>query len=106
MQNMQTHPQAAQCPSCQNLTDQERAMDLLCHEKALMGTLASMVTEAANPALRRVLNDLYLQVGQDQFALFQQMQQKGWYEVKPAQANDIQAACQKFQQMKCSLSNA
>ncbi len=105
MQNMQPQTtQNAACPPCQNLTDEERALDLLCHEKALMGTITSMVTEAANPALRRVLNDIYLQVGQDQFALFQQMQQNGWYQVKPAQQPDIQAADQKFKQMKCQLS--
>lgn len=100
------HSQAtnAACPPCMPLTDQERALDLLCHEKAVLSTLTTMVAEAANPALRRVLNDAYLQVGQDQYALFQQMQQNGWYEVKPAQQPDIQAACQKFQQMKCQLS--
>ena len=103
-QNMQ-HQQmnTAACPSCQALSDQEMALDLLCHEKACLSTLTTMVAEAANPALRRVLSDLYLQVSQDQYALFQQMQQNGWYEVKPAQAADIQAACQKFDQMKCQL---
>ncbi len=104
MQNMQQHTAApAACPPSQTLTDQEMALDLLCHEKALMAGLTAMVTEAANPSLRRVLNDAYLQVGQDQFALFQQMHEKGWYPVKPAQDADIQAACQKFSQMKCSL---
>lgn len=103
--NMQSMNQnQAACPPAQALSDQERALDLLCHEKATLSTLTTMVAEAANPALRRVLNDAYLQVGQDQYALFQQMQQKGWYEVKPAQDQDIQAACQKFQQMKCQLS--
>lgn len=104
-QNMQATTQTnAACPSCQALTDQERALDLLGHEKATLSTLTTMVAEAANPALRRVLNDAYLQVAQDQYALFQQMQQRGWYEVKPAQAQDIQTACQKFGQMKCQLS--
>lgn len=104
MQNMQQHTAApAACPPSQTLTDQEMALDLLCHEKALMAGLTAMVTEAANPSLRRVLNDAYLQVGQDQFALFQHMHEKGWYPVKPAQDADIQAACQKFSQMKCSL---
>lgn len=105
MQNMQQNTGAsAACPPAQTLTDQERAMDLLCHEKSLLGSLSAMVTEAANPSLRRALNEAFLQVGQDQFALFQQMQQSGWYQVKPAQAQDIQTACQKFDQMKCSLS--
>ena len=102
--NMQAMQNSAVCPPAQALSDQERALDLLCHEKAALSTLTTMVAEAANPALRRVLNDTYLQVGQDQYALFQQMQQKGWYQVKPAQDADIQAACQKFNQMKCQLS--
>lgn len=104
MQNAQQKaPANAPCTPCQALTDQEMAMDLLCHEKALLGALATMVTEAANPSLRRVLNDLFLQVGQDQYALFQQMEKTGWYPVKPAQEQDVEAACQKFSQMKCSL---
>ena len=40
--NVQNQKNAAACPSCQALTDEERALDLLCHEKALMATLTAM----------------------------------------------------------------
>ncbi len=102
--NMQTHTNASSTCNCPSLTDQEMALDLLGHEKATLATLTTMVTEAANPALRRVLSDTWMQVQADQYQLFQEMQQKGWYEVKPAQQPEIQSACQKFQQMKCQLS--
>ena len=87
----------------QPLNEQELAFDLLYQEKALLVNTASQVLEAANPNLRRVLNDMYTQIGQDQLEIFKHMQQNGWYQVKPAQAQDLQAAKQKFQQMRNTL---
>ena len=85
------------------LNDQEAAFDLLYQEKALLVNIASEVLEAANPGLRQVLNDMYHQIGQDQLEIFKLMQQHNWYQVKPAQAQDLQAAQQKFQQMRNTL---
>ncbi|MBE5782616.1 MAG: spore coat protein [Clostridiales bacterium] len=87
----------------QPLSEQEVAFDLLYQEKALLVNTASQVLEAANPDLRRVLNDMYTQIGQDQLEVFKLMQQNGWYQVKPAQAQDVQTAKQKFQQMRNTL---
>ena len=87
----------------QPLSEQEVAFDLLYQEKALLVNTASQVLEAANPDLRRVLNDMYTQIGQDQLEVFKLMQQNGWYQVKPAQAQDLQTAKQKFQQMRGTL---
>ena len=85
------------------LTDQELAFDLLYQEKALLSNIASEVLEASQPGMRQVLNDCYMQIGQDQLAIFNQMQQQGWYPVKPAQAQDVQTAKQKYQQMRGTL---
>ena len=87
----------------QPLSEQELAFDLLYQEKALLVNTASQVLEAANPNLRRVLNDMYTQIGQDQLEIFKHMQQNNWYQVKPAQVQDLQAAKQKFQQMRNTL---
>ena len=85
------------------LTDQELAFDLLYQEKSLLSNIASEVLEASQPGMRQVLNDCYMQIGQDQLEIFNQMQQQGWYPVKPAQAQDVQTAKQKYQQMRGTL---
>jgi len=102
-QNQPWNQNQNQQSAAQPLSDQELAFDLLYQEKALLVNIASEVLEAANPGLRKVLNDCYTQVGQDQLEVFKLMQQNGWYQVKPAQAQDLQAAKQKFQQMRNTL---
>ena len=97
-QNTQNQ-QAAQQP----LTDQELAFDLLYQEKALLSNIASEVLEASQPGMRQVLNDCYMQIGQDQLSIFNAMEQQGWYPVKPAEAQDIQTAKQKYQQMRGTI---
>ena len=110
--NVNQRPQFNQAPqdaswngaqAAQPLSDQELAFDLLYQEKALMVNIASEVLEAANPSLREALNECYLQMGQDQLEIFQLMNQNGWYQVKPAQAQDVQTAKQKFQQMRNTI---
>lgn len=92
-----------QAAPVQPLNDQEAAFDLLYQEKALLVNIASEVLEVANPGLRQVLNDMYHQIEKDQLEIFKLMQQRSWYQVKPAQAQDLQAAQQKFQQMRNTL---
>ena len=95
--------QNAQAGKDQPLSDQELAFDLLYQEKSLLANIASEVLEASQPGMRQVLNDCYMQIGQDQLEIFSQMQQQGWYPVKPAQAQDVQNAKQKYQQMRGTL---
>ena len=90
-------------PQDRSLSDQEMAFDLLYQEKALLVNVASDVLEVAHPGLRQVLNDCYLQMGQDQLDIFNVMNQKNWYQTKPAQPQDIQSAKQKFQQMRNTI---
>ena len=95
--------QNAKAPQNQPLSDQELAFDLLYQEKSLLANIASEVLEASQPGMRQVLNDCYMQIGQDQLEIFNQMQHQGWYPVKPAQAQDVQTAKQKYQQMRGTL---
>ena len=102
--NMQNQPWNQNANQQQNgqmppLGDQELAFDLLYQEKALLSNIASEVMESSQPGMRQVLNDCYMQIGQDQLEIFNQMQQQGWYPVKPAQPQDVQAAKQKYQTM-------
>ena len=85
------------------LTDQELGFDLLYQEKALMANISSEVVEGSQPGLRNVMNDMFTQMGQDQLQIFQVMNGNGWYQLKPAPAQDIQTAQQKYQPMRDSL---
>ena len=96
--NMQTQQNSGNQPM-QGMTDQELAFDLLYQEKALMANISSEVVEGSQPGLRNVMNDMFMQMGQDQLQIFQVMNQKGWYQLKPAQPQDIQTAKQKYQNM-------
>ena len=102
-QQHQTWNQNQQAPQQQPLTDQELAFDLLYQEKALLANIASEVLEASQPGMRQVLNDCYMQIGQDQLSIWNVMEQQGWYPVKPAQPQDVQTAKQKYQQMRQTL---
>ncbi len=85
------------------LTDQELAYDLLYQEKALMANICSEVVEGSHAGLRNVMNDAFMQIGQDQLQVFQLMNSQGWYQTKPVQPQDLQTAKQKYQQMRQCL---
>lgn len=103
---MQTNQQASGAQNMQpaaQLSDQELAFDLLYQEKALMANISSEVVEGSHMGLRNVLNDAFLQIGQDQLQVFQVMNEQGWYQTKPAQQPDVLSARQKYQQMRQGL---
>ncbi len=102
MQNPQSW-QSTQPANQMPLSDQELAYDLLYQEKALMANICSEVVEASHNGLRNVMNDAFMQIGQDQLKIFEVMNAQGWYQVKPAQQQDVQTAKQKFQQMRNTL---
>lgn len=100
MQNQnQTWNQSASTP----LSDQERAFDLLYHEKALMANVASDLQEVSPVGMRQVMQDCFSQISADQLNMFQLMQQKGWYPTKPAQEQDVQTAKDKYGQLRGTL---
>ena len=99
MQNTMQNQQNPGNQPMQGMTDQELAFDLLYQKKALMANVSSEVVEGSQSGLRNVLNDMFMQMGQDQLQIFQVMNQKGWYQLKPAQPQDIQTAKQKYQNM-------
>ena len=101
--NMKTQQNTMGQGTQQALTDQELAFDLLYQEKALMANISSEVVEGSQPGLRNVMNDMFMQMGQDQLQIFQIMNNQGWYQLKPAPAQDIQTAKQKYQQMRATL---
>ena len=103
MQNTMQNQQNPGNQPMQGMTDQELAFDLLYQEKALMANISSEVVEGSQPGLRNVMNDMFMQMGQDQLQIFQVMNNEGWYQLKPAQPQDIQTAKQTYQQMRQGL---
>ena len=82
------------------LSDQERMEDLLTQEKYLINAYGTFIPEATCPQLRQVLSANFNDCVQNQYSLFDQMNQKGWYQTKPAPVPEVDAARQKFSQMK------
>lgn len=82
------------------LNDQDRMQDLLTQEKYLIGAYGTFIPEATCPQLRQLLVNNFNECVQNQFTVFDQMNQMGWYQTKNAPMPEVDAARQKFAQMK------
>ena len=85
---------ANNCPHV--LSDQDMMLDMLSEEKALIGGYGTFIPEAACPQLRQVLTQNFNECVQNQYDIFSQMSQLGWYPTKDAPAADVAAAQEKF----------
>lgn len=85
------------------LTDQDRMEDLLSQEKFLIGSYSTFIPEAACPELRQVLTTNFTDCVQNQYTVFDQMSKLGWYPTKTAPQQEVDAAKQKFQNLKGQL---
>ena len=86
-----------------NLSEQELLNDLLNQEKQLMSSYASYIQEASCQNLRKILTNQFNQTSQDQFTVFDQMRQKGYYQTKDASDQEVQQAKQNFKTMQGQL---
>lgn len=82
------------------MTDEDQLTDLLTQEKQMISTYGAMVAEASCQNLRGVLTNNLSDTVTDQFQVFSQMRQRGWYPGKDAPTPEVEAAKQKFSQMK------
>ena len=89
------------CP--QVLSEQDMLQDMLYEEKSLIGSYGTFIPEATSPQLRQVLTQNFTECAQSQYAIFDQMSQMGWYPTKDAQPADVNAARQKFDQLRQTL---
>jgi len=83
--------------------DQRMINDLLSTEKQLAGEYGMQIIEGSTQQFRDVLTQNHRDTLQDQFKVYQQMEQRGWYPLKPAPQPEIQTAKQKFMAMKNQL---
>ena len=90
------------CNTCV-LNDQDRMEDLLAQEKYLIGAYSTFIPEATCPELRTVLKDNFQDCVQNQYSIFDKMTQLGWYPTQNATMQEVDAARQKFQQLKQRL---
>ena len=83
----------------QQLNEQEILNDMLLQEKHMSSAYTTYVTEASCPNLRNLLTQNLTDIFNEQYQVFDTMRQKGMYQVKDAQTNEVQQAKQQFQQM-------
>ena len=84
-------------------TEQEIINDALSSEKQIITAYGTYLAESTCENLRSELTKIINDKQQIQLQLFNTMQQKGWYNVKNANLNDVQNATQKFQGMKQTM---
>lgn len=80
-------------------TEQEMMNDALSSEKQMISAYGTFLSESTCENLRSELTKIINDKQQIQFQIFDAMKQKGWYNVKNANMNDVQTAAQKFQSM-------
>ena len=88
------------CTNGSSFSDQDRMEDLIAQEKFLIDGYSTFIPEASCPELRRVLSDNLSACFNDQYAVFEKMQQKGWYPGKEAAQTDVDQVRQKFAQLQ------
>ena len=87
----------------QVLNDQDKLEDLLSEEKYLISAYGTFIPEASCPQLRQVLTQNFTDCAQNQYDIFDKMNQLGWYPTKAAPAADVNAARDKFNQLRQTL---
>lgn len=89
--------------ACNNWNDECMMSDLLDTTKHIATQYGSLILEGSTKPLRQILTDNLDETLNDQFQIFEQVQQRGWYQTKAAQQPDVQTAKQKFTQTKNQL---
>lgn len=85
------------------LCEKDALQDLLDAEKLLMNYYATALTEGSCRPLRRQIMKLYSEHADTQFAVFEQMLQRGYYEVQPAGKMMIDEKTELFSKVKKQL---
>ena len=86
-----------------SFTEKELMNDLIASEKQVTSAYSVGITEASCPNLRQHLTKCLNESQAIQYQLFNAMQQRGWYQTKQAQTQDVQNAKTKYNQMKGDL---
>lgn len=85
------------------LTEQEMITDALSTEKQIISAYGTFLSESTCENLRNELTSILNEKQHIQFQIFDTMKQKGWYNTKNANINDVQTAAQKYQSMQQNM---
>ena len=88
------------------LSEQDMMQDMLSEEKTLLSNYGTFIPEAACPQLRQVLTQNFTDCAQNQYDIFDRMNQLGWYPTKAAQAAEVSAARDKARPASARRSEA
>jgi len=86
-----------------SFSEKELMNDLIASEKQVTSAYNTGITEASCPNLRQELTKCLTETQEIQYQIFNAMKQRGWYQTKQAQQQDVQSAKTKYQQMKTEL---
>jgi spore coat protein CotF len=85
------------------LNEQDSLQDMLNGEKQLLGLYATALFEGSTKSIRKKFADHLAAVATDQYTLYLQLTERGYYTVKPALKVAIDEANDKFKKQKSAL---
>ena len=103
MNNQYMNPNMNSKPASGKWDDKCMMEDLLDTTKHIAEQYGANVLEGSTQQFRQILNTNMDQTINDQFQIFEQIQQRGWYPTKAAQQPDVQTAKQMFSQTRSQL---
>lgn len=86
-----------------SLGEWDMTQDLLECAKALADGYSLQTQESSCPQLRQIMMENWSQTVTDQYAIFDAMRARNWYQTKDAPQQEIQQAKQTFTQVKSQL---
>lgn len=96
---MQFNINTNQSGNQQQMGDVEIMNDSIASQKLISGSYDTFANECATPNLRDEFLNILKDEHQIQAEIFTEMQKRGWYQVKPADQQQVMQAKQKFQNM-------
>jgi spore coat protein CotF len=82
-----------------SLTDKEMLNDTLNSQKLIENNYNTFANECVNPQLRDDFINILREEHDLAFNVFQEMSQRGWYQTKSADANEVTMAKNKYSNM-------
>ena len=91
-------------PQQPNMTEKDLLDDLLNQEKQMMACCAASIQEASCRNLRKLLTNQFNQTSQDQYELFDQMREKGYFKLRDATSQSVQQVKAAYKNVQNDLS--
>ncbi|KAB3534402.1 spore coat protein [Alkaliphilus pronyensis] len=86
-----------------SFSEKELMNDLIASEKQISSSYNIGITEASCSNLRQHLTNCLNNSHQIQYDIFDAMRQRGWYQVKKANSQDVESAKTRYNQEKTQL---